>query len=267
MTQDVAARKAQTRAQFNTLAPDYDMLGPRTFAHFGERLVEFAGVAAGQRVLDVAAGRGAVLFPAAERVGATGAAVGIDLSDGMVAALNGEAERRGLAARATVMDAETLDFPDASFDCVLCGFGVMFFPDLARGLAEFHRVLRPGGRLGVSTWRVAQAGELVQLLRELDMGNAVPPGWISDPEVLARAITAAGFRDVRVTEESQSFVYADLDEYWRASRTTGARGALDALDAAQTERLRAALAERLARFRRDDGLHVPANALLAVAGR
>jgi ubiquinone/menaquinone biosynthesis C-methylase UbiE len=78
----------------------------------------------------VATGRGAVLFPAAERVGTTGDAVGVDLAEGMVQAANEEAERRGWGPRVRAMDAEQLDFPDAAFDRVLCGFGIMFFPHL-----------------------------------------------------------------------------------------------------------------------------------------
>ena len=64
----------------------------------------------------------------------------------MVRATNEEAERRGLGIPVRVMDAEQLDFPDAEFDRVLCGFGVMFFPHLDQALAEFRRVLKPGGR-------------------------------------------------------------------------------------------------------------------------
>ena len=149
MNNDREARKAQTRMQFNKAAADYDA-GPGCFAHFGRRLATVANVAPGQRVLDVASGREAVLFPSAESVGPTGEVAGIDLADEMVGATNEEAGRRGLSARVRVMDAEHLDFPDALFDRVLCGFGIMFFPDQPRALGEFRRVLKPGGRLGLS---------------------------------------------------------------------------------------------------------------------
>src|SRR5687767_3132125 len=166
MSDDERTRKAQTQALFNSLVPDYGA-GPGSFAHFGSRLVVLAGIEPGQRVLDVATGRGAVLFPAAERVGEGGEATGIDLAEGMVQATNEEAARRGLAARTRVMDAEDLDFPEAAFDRVFCGFGIMFFPNLHRALAEFRRVLKPSGRLGVSTWRVTDTEDLIAVLRDL----------------------------------------------------------------------------------------------------
>ena len=68
MTDGPETRKAQMAANFSRLAPDYDAAG--CFAYFGQHLVEIVGIEPGQRVLDVASGRGAVLFPAAERIGA-----------------------------------------------------------------------------------------------------------------------------------------------------------------------------------------------------
>ena len=140
MTDSPEARREQTRALFSRAAPEYDAGG--SFAYFGRRLVEMVGVEPGQRVLDVASGRGAVLFPAAEWAGASGHVEGIDLAEGMVEATNADAERRGVRARVRLMDAEHLDFPDASFDRVLCGFGIMFPPDQFQALSEFRRVLR-----------------------------------------------------------------------------------------------------------------------------
>src|SRR5688572_25387548 len=107
MGDDALARKTETAAQFNRMATDFDAEG--AFAHFGQRLVDVVGIEPGQRVLDVATGRGAVLFPAAERVGTAGEAVGIDLAEGMVRAANEEAERRGLGSPVRTMDAEQLD--------------------------------------------------------------------------------------------------------------------------------------------------------------
>src|SRR5215208_6102197 len=156
MSDDEGTRAAERVSIFNRLVSDYDT-GAGAFAHFGRRLVALAGVEPGQHVLDVATGRGAVLFPAAERVGAAGEAVGVDLAEGMVQATNEEATRRGVATRLHVMDAERLDFPDETFDRVFCGFGIMFFPRQDRALGEFQRVLKPGGRLGMSTWQLGQS--------------------------------------------------------------------------------------------------------------
>jgi O-methyltransferase/aklanonic acid methyltransferase len=268
MTEDGAAQKADVAARFNRMASEFDPQG--AFAHFGQRLVDVVGVEPGQRVLDVATGRGAVLFPAAERVGAAGEVIGVDLAESMVRAANEEAEPRGLGAPVRLMDAEQLDFPDAAFDRVLSGFGVMFFPHLDRALAEFRRVLRPGGRLGVSTWRASPAEDLQAILTELDLvgsNRQRPPGWISEPDVLARVLAEADFGDVRVDADSRAFRYADFEDYWQKIRGTGARRIADALDAADIERARAALAERLRAYQRADGIYVVATALLGVASR
>jgi O-methyltransferase/aklanonic acid methyltransferase len=115
MNENGSDRKGQVRTQFNTIAEDYDA-GPGCFAHFGRRLVTEAEIQPGQRVLDVACGRGAVLFPCADRVGGAGEVIGIDLADEMVRATNEEAARRGIPARVQAMDTENLDFPDAAFD-------------------------------------------------------------------------------------------------------------------------------------------------------
>ncbi len=266
MSDDAAAHKAQTRGFFNMIAPDYDVAG--CFAHFGRRLVDVAGVEPGQRVLDVATGRGAVLFPAAERVGRAGEVVGIDLAEGMARAARDEATRRGLAAQIRVMDAEHLDFPDAAFDRILCGFGVMFFPHVDQALAEFRRVLKPGGRLGVSTWRVSQTDDLAAVLTQLGlMGPGGDALRFKEPADLERALVAAGFTNVRVLVDSATFRFADIEQYWQNARGTGLRRWLDPLDAAQIERVKPALADRLRPYRQSDGIHLVATALLAVASR
>lgn len=264
----IAERKAQTRAVFDRIVPDYDAGGPGCFATFGRRLVAEVGVLAGQRVLDVATGRGAVLLPAAEAVGPTGSVTGLDLSEGMVRATREEAARRGVAAEVLVGDAEALDFPDATFDLVLCGFGLMFLPQVALALAEFRRVLRPGGRLGVSTWQLTQADDLGAVLAQqglLDVNQEVMRFSVADE--LQRALAAADFTAVRVRPDTVAFRYDDLAAYWQNARGTGIRRWLDRLDDAQHEQVRAALAERVQSRQQADGLHLPATALLAVARR
>src|SRR5262245_66423171 len=112
MNNPIPDRKAIAKTVFNTVAADYDF-GPGCFAHFGRQLAAAAGIQPGQRVLDIASGRGAVLFPCAEHGGDV---VGVDLAEEMARATNEEAARRGIPARVQVMDAENLEFADASFD-------------------------------------------------------------------------------------------------------------------------------------------------------
>ncbi len=267
MNDDAATLKSQATTRFNSMAADFDQQG--AFAHFGRRLVERAGVEPGHRVLDVATGRGAVLFPAAERAGVAGEAIGVDLAENMVRAANEEAATRGLGTPVHIMDAERLDFPDASFDRVLCGFGVMFFPHLDQALGEFRRVLKPGGRLGVSTWQASQAEDLRVVLDELGLvgSDQRPPGWISEPDDLAHALAGAGFIDVQVVADTLTSIYPDVDAYWQAVRGTGPRRVVDKLDQAQVERARVALTERFRAYEQPDGFHVVATALLATASR
>ncbi len=267
MQADANAQKARVRATFDGVAHEYDSGGPGCFAYFGRQLVDVVGVAPGHAVLDVASGRGAVLFPAAERAGGAGRVVGVDLAEGMARATNSEAVRRGIGARVQVMDAEHLDFPDAAFDRVLCGFGIMFLPQQNQALAEFRRVLRPGGLMGVSTWRVSQAEDLATVLRELGLGEVSPPGWITDPTHLAELLESARFRDVHVREHTATFRYTDVEQYWQNARGTGLRPRLDTLDVEQAARARTALAERLQGRQQSNGIMVDATALLATGTR
>jgi ubiquinone/menaquinone biosynthesis C-methylase UbiE len=267
MSDEAAARKARTTSNFDRIAPYYDATHQAPFAHFGHRLVEAVGVTPGQRVLDVATGRGAVLFPAAERVGSTGQVIGIDLAEMMLQTASQEAARRGLTVQLRVMDAEQLDFPDASFDRVLCGFGIMFFPHLDQALAEFHRVLTPGGQLAISTWRVTPSHDLGDVLVQLGITQRGDALSFAEPATVEAPLVSAGFVAVRAWLDTVMFHYADLDAYWQRARGSVLRFALDALDGDQIARVKALLTDRVQPHWRPDGLALDATAVLAVASR
>lgn len=255
---------------FSRAAATYDTVGPQFFSRFGRRLVELADIPAGADVLDIAAGRGAILFPAAEAVGPNGSVTGIDLSAEMVRETSADIERRGLRnVRIMQMDAEQLRFPDASFDMVLCGFGLFFFLDLDHALAEFQRVLRPGGRLAATTWGDTdwkwffdiagrhlppspETSEAVKRLQRLDQAENVEA-----------ELRHAGFADVRVLRETQDFVYADDEAWWNSLWTHGLRGTLEQLDAETLTRFKADVLATAETMRQSDGLHDPLSALFA----
>ena len=115
-----------------------------------EQLGTLIGLGPGQRVLDVAAGTGTSAIFLAERFGCE--VVGIDYGRDSVALANAAASEAGLANRVRIEqgDAERLPFEANSFDAVVCECAFCTFPDKTTAAAEIARVLRPGGRLGLS---------------------------------------------------------------------------------------------------------------------
>lgn len=113
------------------------------------KLVKFAQVAAGQKVLDVACGTGVVAVTAARR----GAKVsGLDLSPALIERARNNADIAEVDIDFTEGDVEALPYPDASFDVVLSQFGHIFAPRPAVAVKEMLRVLKVGGRIAFSTW-------------------------------------------------------------------------------------------------------------------
>ena len=118
-----------------------------------EALVENARAQPGWNVLDLASGTGEPGISLAMRVGPEGHVTALDLSADLLEIANELACQRGLTNFSTRQaDAHDLPFPEASFDLVTCRFGVMFFADVSKALAEIHRVLKSGGRCCFAAW-------------------------------------------------------------------------------------------------------------------
>lgn len=120
-------------------------------------------------------------------------------------------------------DAQALPFPDASFDAVVCQFGVMFFPDKPLAMREAKRVLKPGGTLLLNAWdSMAQNGyarlmkETLTLLFPVDTPTFVNiPFSYSDPTVMHTLIEQAGFSDVLVRHVDQVAVSESAERFAR----------------------------------------------------
>ncbi len=133
---------------YSEQADNYDTV-VAYFTPLAADLIAHAGVRAGQDVLDIGCGRGAVLFQAAAVVGSAGSVTGIDLAPGMVAATAAEVADRGLSNVSVVqMDGYAPDFAAASFDHVLGSMSIIMVPDLITALGNYRVLLRDGGTLG-----------------------------------------------------------------------------------------------------------------------
>jgi ubiquinone/menaquinone biosynthesis C-methylase UbiE len=248
-------KKQRIADVFDRAATGYGRL--RYVQPFGRRLVELAHIPAGANVLDVASGRGAVLFPAAERVGPQGQVIGIDLSPAMVLETRLEIHRRGLTnAVLYTMDAENLDFPAAYFDYVLCGFGLFFFPQPQQALSEFWRVLKPGGRLGVTIWGaederwrwydelIAAYGAVVKL-KDLTLNKRESMGML---------LRQAEFSDIELATEEAEIPFADEAEWWAGQWSISGRAGLEQLAPAALNQLVGEATEKLQALKQPDGL-------------
>jgi demethylmenaquinone methyltransferase/2-methoxy-6-polyprenyl-1,4-benzoquinol methylase len=147
---------AQVRTMFDRIAGVYDPLNTAMTAglhhRWRSRAADLALVGPGSRVLDVATGTGDLAIELARRVGPDGEVLGSDFSEGMLERARAKAAAReltGVRPRFEWADATALPYDDDRFDAATVGFGARNFDDLARGLAEMARVVRPGGRVVV----------------------------------------------------------------------------------------------------------------------
>jgi ubiquinone/menaquinone biosynthesis C-methylase UbiE len=182
-------------------------------------VIRSAHLGPGLRVLDIAAGTGIAAEAAIQEVGASGHVVAADLSAPMLAKAR---ERLGNLANVSfaIEDGQALTFPAESFDAVLCNMALMLFPDPARGLSEFRRVLRVGGRFSVSVNTTSERSFVTRILtaigRHIPARAAVAAQYYSlgDGRHLRALCEAAGFQDVEVTTEARRFPFPSFDAYF-----------------------------------------------------
>jgi ubiquinone/menaquinone biosynthesis C-methylase UbiE len=250
---DPQVRKQLVVDVFDRGAPEYDQLGVDFFTPPGRELVAQAGIAGGERVLDVGCGRGAVLFAAAAAVGPAGRVVGIDLSPRMVELTAADAAARGLTQVSVVQgDAERPDFPPHSFDAVLAGLVVFFLTDPAGTLRAYGSLLAPRGRLGFTTF-AAQDPVFDSAMRAAGsfVPDALPPraerqGPFASVDGITGILRVAGFHDVRIEERTYESRFTDADHWIAWVWSHGGRATLERVP---PETLPQAVAAAKAEFR------------------
>jgi O-methyltransferase/aklanonic acid methyltransferase len=270
-----SAFKREVAESFDRAAPSYGQIGMDFFTYFARQLVDDLNIPVGAHVLDVAAGRGALLFAAGEKVGANGRVIGVDISQEMVNLTRAEIERRNLKnAEMQYGDAEWLDFPDDSFDFIVCGFAFFFFiPHMEATLKEFRRVLKTNGKVGIITptgydpnWR--WLGELIRTYFPQDFKPPlawIAPAYTDTPEKMRQILVDGGFSDVQTGESQLDLVYGDEDAWWAGQLSNASRMTYDAMPPDTLEVFKQAAFERLSQVKQADGFHQHYSALLTIA--
>lgn len=201
--------------------------GPHVSTHFGKRLAERADIREGASVLDLGMGLGSSLFPAAERGGDTGQIIGIDISEERVKGTYEKIKERGITNVQVIQtDARNLVFKDGTFDVLLSGFSYIYST-----LEEIRRVLKEGGKFGLTTWDTLEDMEwMAESLRKYMPVDSKDVYHQDTPEELRTLLKEAGFRDVTVLTERKEFAYANEEHWWKDVCDSGWRSHLKKIE-------------------------------------
>jgi ubiquinone/menaquinone biosynthesis C-methylase UbiE len=211
-----------TRAAWDKIAPGYDEFVTATHMGLGNEGLRRAGLRAGMRFLDVAAGSGALSIPAA-RLGAQ--VLATDQSPVMLERLRARARDEALDVETRVMDGHALELDEDSFDMAGSQFGVMLFPDMPTGIRDMARVVRPGGRVLMNVYgdphRIEFFGFFVRAIQSVRPDFEGPPMdppplpfQLQDPERLRREFAAVGLKDVKVETTTETMEFQTGKELW-----------------------------------------------------
>ena len=186
-------------------------LEPIIFEPWADELVRFAGVAAGEVVLDVAAGTGAVSRAAARAAGPKGRVVATDISEDMLAqVVRGD---EPAVIETVVCSATELDLTSGVADVVLCQQGLQFFPDRGAAAAEMRRVLRPGGRVAAAVWLSDVPLHPFGLYGEVLAASGLDENidirrFMMSPDEVGSLLAGAGFGEMELETRTLSFRWA-----------------------------------------------------------
>lgn len=265
-----AEAQARAAATYDAAADSYDHPANSFWERYGRRTVERLGLTPGASVLDACCGSGASAIPAAESVGRSGSVLGVDLAERLLELGRTKARARGLTnVEFRNADILELGLPDAGFDAVVCVFGIFFVPDMPAAVRALWRLVRPGGRLAVTTWgprflepaTTAFWSAVREVRPELFRGFN-PWDRICDPPSLRALLAEGGVDRAEVVAEAASHPIPSPAAWWSAVEGTGYRGTLELLDPEERERVRRANLD----YVRESGIRaVEANVVYAVA--
>jgi ubiquinone/menaquinone biosynthesis C-methylase UbiE len=251
-------------------------LVPLFFDAWARDLLHAAGASPGDRLLDAACGTGIVARRAAERVGAGGTVTGIDINPSMLQVAQQVATGNEPAIRFEEASVDALPFEDAAFDTVLCQQALQFVPDRAAALAEFARVARPGGRLGVSTCRSLEHQPGYRILTDVlrrhvgvDAADMIgSPYTLGDHEEVRALVAAAGFGEVHARIAVWPARVGSAEALLRGEAASSPLGEIvGGLDRDVTDALVADLAEAFRPYTDDDGVLFPFETVVVTATR
>jgi len=244
-----------------------------------DALLEMIQAAPGQRIMDIATGIGEPAITAARRVGTQGRVIATDQAPQMLAIARRRAAELGLDNIDFLeMDGELVDCDHSDLDAVVCRWGLMFFPDPARAVNRFYRLLAPGGRCAVAVWstppRVPGISFAMGFVRNYlqlpppatDLPN---PFCLADTARLEELFKQAGFEDIRLQTHKVVFAADSADHYTRFTRDIAAPvvSLVEQLDIDEQQAVWDAMTSAVQRYATGDGRIEMENEAICISGR
>lgn len=274
MSEPVILNKQMIEQLFDGAATSYDRVGPSIFTKYGVQMVERLLIKPGMRILDIATGTGAVLFPAAQRVGQTGRIIGIDLSESILKEAENIVDMKNLTnIELRKMDAEHLEFPDQSFDIVTCAFAIFLFPDVEAAIREMYRVCKPDGYIAMTNFNKSPVPfspalpVFIQQCMTYGMGVRLPQPLAYGSEDITALLNKFGFKSVETWSETSDIVYTNTEDWWGFMMTLAPRTTILGMDEETRLRFREEYFTKLNPMFQQDGLHVSLSVVYASARR
>jgi SAM-dependent methyltransferase len=199
-------------------------------------------------VLDVCCGAGASALPAAEAVGPRGKVIGVDLAKQLLESARTKAIQRRLGnIEFEVGDMLSMRFPVASFDAVVCVFGIFFVPDMAGAVRELWSRIRPGGKLAVTTWgpNLFEPANNAFWCSIKDVRPDLYKGFnpwdrIDDPASLRKILGEAGVASPKIIAENRLHPIRSGEDWWAIVLGSGYRGTIEQLTLAERQKVKKA---------------------------
>lgn len=235
VVEDAAATRREMREKWGARAAGWNQrrrASKGLLNELSEHIIELGEIAPGQRVLDVACGGGDPAFAIGEIVGPTGAVVAVDITEQMILAA------RDFAQRNTVENVEfrlieselEIALEPASVDLVTCRCGLMLMPDPVAATAAWRALLKPGGRIVVSTWGPPEYCDFFTLLprivakhlRQNKAPHSTSQFRLSTPEILSQTLERAGYRDIDARYYDQVMqTFPSAEAWWEETSWRG----------------------------------------------
>ncbi|MGF1569762.1 MAG: class I SAM-dependent methyltransferase [Nodosilinea sp.] len=237
---------AKIATVFNAASDHFDAPALSFWHRFGQSTVDRLSLRPGDRVLDVCCGTGASAIPAATAVGSSGQVLGIDVAESLLQLARHKARQQELKnVEFRWGDFENLGLADESFDAIVCVFGIFFVPDMLAATRELWRMVRPGGKLAITSWGKQVFEPANQVFWQAvgaerpDLVKKFTP-WekIDHPAALKALLEAGGVTQVKVFVEAGTHALASPEDWWTIALGGGFRGTIDQLDPAARERVR-----------------------------